>query len=79
MTLMLDPDSVKRPSKRRGPAAARGIICHLAIFELGYTGREVGNFLHLGPTGVSLTSRRGEKKLKSDPVLLKAVMDSIDK
>ena len=79
VTVMLDPDLVRKPSKSRVPAAARGIICHLAIFELGYTGSEVGKFLHLGPTGVSLASRRGEKILKSDPVMLKEIMDSINK
>ncbi len=61
------------------PAAARGIICHLAIIELGYTGNEVRTFLHLGPTGVSLASRRGEKVLKADPVKMKEIMDSIEK
>ena len=78
-TLMLDPDLVRRPSKSRAPAAARAIICHLAIFELGYNGQEVGKFLHLGPTGVSLASRRGEKILKSDPAMLNEIMESIDK
>ncbi|MDZ4185382.1 MAG: transposase [Desulfuromonadales bacterium] len=77
--LTLDPDLIRRPSKSRAPAAARGIMCHLAIYELGYTGSEVGQFLHLGPTGVSLASRRGEKILKADLVLLKVMMDSIDK
>ena len=48
--LMLDPDLVRRPSKSRAPAAARGLICHLAIYELGYTGSDVGKFLHLGPS-----------------------------
>jgi hypothetical protein len=64
--LTLDPDLVRKPSKSRAPAAARGIICHLAIYELGYTGSEVGEFLRLGPTGVSLASRRGEKISKAD-------------
>jgi REP element-mobilizing transposase RayT len=77
--LMLDPDLVRRPSKSRAPAAARGIMCHLAIYEFGYTGSEVGKFLHLGPTGVSLAARRGEKILKADLVLLKVMMDAIDK
>ena len=67
--LTLDPDLIRKPSKSRGPAAARGVICQLAIYELGYTGREVGKFLHLGPTGVSLASRRGEKILKADSML----------
>ncbi|MFN2366882.1 MAG: hypothetical protein ABR523_10545, partial [Desulfurivibrionaceae bacterium] len=61
------------------PAAARGVICHLAIYELGFTGREVGKFLHLGPTGVSLASRRGEKLLKADSMLSKKIMGAIDK
>lgn len=78
-TLMLNPDLIRRPSKSRAPAAARAIICYLANFELGYTGSEVGKYLHLGPTGVSLASRRGEKTLKSDPMMLKKIMDSIDK
>ncbi len=70
----LDADSVRRPSKCRAPAAARGVICYLAIFEYGYTGSEVGRFLHLGASGVSLASRRGEKVLKSDPVRMKAIL-----
>jgi len=45
--LNLNPDSVRRPSKSRSPATARGIICNLVIFELGYTGKDVGTFLHL--------------------------------
>ncbi|KAF0215262.1 MAG: hypothetical protein FD174_4201, partial [Geobacteraceae bacterium] len=53
--------------------------CHLAIFELGYTGSEVGKFLHLGPTGVSLASRRGEKVLKADPVKKNEIIGSIEK
>ncbi|MCF6238568.1 MAG: transposase [Candidatus Marinimicrobia bacterium] len=77
--LMVDPDLVMRPSKSRAPAAARGVICHLAVYELGYTGRDVGKFLRLGSTGVSLASRRGEKLLKVDPVLFKDIMGSIDK
>ena len=79
MILKLDPDLIRRPSKSRSPAAARGIICHLAKFELGYSGNEIGKFLRLGPTGVSLATRRGEKILKSDPEILKKIMDTIDK
>lgn len=77
--LKLEADSVRKPSKSRAPAAARAIICHVAIFQLGYSGTEVGRFLHLGPTGVSLASRRGEKILKDDPVMKNEIMSSIDK
>jgi len=54
-------------------------MCHLAIYELGYTGREVSKFLHLGPTGVCLASRRGEKILQEDLSLMKALGCLIDK
>lgn len=77
--LELDPDMVMKPSKSRKPAAARAIICYLAIYELGYNGTEAGAFLHLGSTGVSLAARRGEKILKSDQVIMKEIMSSIDK
>ena len=79
VTLKLDPDLIRRPSKSREPATARGIICFMAIYELSYNSKEVGTFLHLGPTGVSLASRRGEKILKFDPVMLKEIRKSIDK
>lgn len=79
MALGLDPELIRKPSKSRAPAAARGMICHLAIFELGYTGSEVGRFLHLGPTGVSLASRRGAKLMESDPAMFKEIMTAIEK
>jgi hypothetical protein len=65
---------MRSPSKTRAPAAARGIIYHLAIFECGYRGNEVGRFLHLGFSGVSLAAKRGEKRLRADPAMLKQVM-----
>jgi REP element-mobilizing transposase RayT len=75
----LDPESVLKPSKSRVPAAARGMICHLAIFEFGYTGSEVGTYLHLGPSGVSLAAKRGEKFLKADLDKMKQILESIEK
>jgi hypothetical protein len=39
----------------------------------------VETFQHLGPTGFSLASRRGEKVLNADPVAKKEIMDSIEK
>jgi len=40
---------------------------------------KLGKFLHLGPTGVSLASRRGEKIMKADSMLLKKIMRAIVK
>ena len=74
----LDPDSITRPGKARAPAAARGIICHLATIEFGYSGKAVGRFLNLGPTGVSLASRRGEKELMADSAMQKEIFDAIE-
>jgi REP-associated tyrosine transposase len=78
-TLGLEPDAVRKPSKSRLPASARGIICHLAIFEFGYSGSEVGKYLYLGSSGVSLAAKRGEKFLNADAVIMKKIMDAIEK
>jgi hypothetical protein len=40
-------------------------------------GTEVGKELHLGPTGVSIAIRRGEKSLKNDPRVLNEIVPSI--
>jgi hypothetical protein len=51
----------------------------MAIFELGYTGKEFGTFLRLKASGVNLASRRGEKVLKADAELLKSILLEITK
>ena len=58
--LGVEPEAVILPSKSKALAEARGVICYLAIRDLGYKGKEVGRELHLGPTGVSIAARRGE-------------------
>lgn len=77
--LGLEADSVRKPSKSRLPALARGIVCHLAIFEFGYLGSEVGKYLYLGSSGVSLAAKRGEKYLKAERAVRKQIMDEIAK
>jgi len=67
--LKIEPERVKTPSKSRAPSEARGIISFLAVRDLGYKGKEVGRELHLGPTGVSIAVRRGEKALLHAPEL----------
>jgi len=59
--LGIEPKAVGVPSKTKAPAEARGIISYIAVRELGYKGKDVGRELHLGPTGVSIAVRRGEK------------------
>jgi len=59
----VEPEKVKRPNKTRHLSEARGVVCYLAVCQLGYRGAEVGKELHLGPTGVSIAVRRGEKSI----------------
>ena len=77
--LELDTDAVRKPRKCRVPAAARGIISHLAVFEFGFTGSEVGKYLHLGSSGISLAAKLSGKLLQADAVLTKQIMDAIAK
>jgi len=73
------PEMVRKPSKSRMPALARGIICQLAIFEFGYSGSEVGKYLYLGSSGVSLAAKRGGKFLNAGTVIMMQIMDAIEK
>lgn len=59
--LQLNPEAVRRPSKTRHLAEARGSVCYLAVRHLGHRGAEVGKELRLGPTGVNIGVCRGEK------------------
>ncbi|HAD03926.1 MAG TPA: transposase [Desulfuromonas sp.] len=79
LVLGLAADLVRKPSKSRLPALARGVICHLAIFEFGYLGSEVGKYLYLGSSGVSLAAKRGEMYLKAEKVVRAQIMDAIEK
>ena len=75
--LRLDPEDVRRPCKVRDLAAARGVFCCLAVREMGYKGIEVGRYLNLGPTGVTLATRRGDQLLKKNPSLKERLVSSI--
>jgi len=72
--LNLEPKAVRRPSKSRPLAEARGIICYFAVRELGYKGLELGKELHLGPAGVSIAVRRGEFVIRERPELKEKVL-----
>jgi hypothetical protein len=70
---------VRSPSKTRAPAAARGIICHLAIFECGYRGNEDGRFLPPWLLRCQPCGKAGGEDLRADPAMLKQVMAKIEK
>ena len=71
--LELEPETIKHPSKARHLAEARGLVCYFGVRKLCYTGTDVGKELHLGPTGVSIAIRRGERALKNNLGLLDKV------
>lgn len=75
----VDKTAIRHPSKARRLAEARGVICFLAVRELGYKGIEVGRLLHLGPTGVSLAVRRGECIVRENPSFLKCIHPELEK
>jgi putative transposase len=79
LVLHVEPEAVRRPSKARPLAEARGIICYLAIRELGYKGLELSEELHLGPAGVSIAVRRGESLVRERPDLREKVFDKLEK
>ncbi len=77
--LQIDQKILLRPSKVRNIAEARGVICYLAVRELGYKGTEVGRYLNLGPTGVTLAVRRGEQVVQNKPELIQCLNRPVKK
>ena len=76
--LNVSPEAIRRPSKARLPALARGLVCYLAVRKLKLKGIEVGKTLCLGPSGVSLAIRRGERLIAEHPEVVEQVL-AIDK
>ena len=77
--LRVEQTALVRPSKIRNIAEARGVICHYAVRELGYKGTEVGRYMNLGPTGVTLAVRRGEQIVREKPELIQCLKGLIHK
>jgi hypothetical protein len=75
----LHPDEIRRPRKDRFLAQVRGVVCYLAVRELGYRGVETGKELRLGPAGVSIAVGRGEAYLKEKPGLKEKITSAINK
>jgi putative transposase len=65
--LNVSPEAIRRPSKARLRALARGLVCYLAVRKLKLKGIAVGETLCLGPSGVSLAIRRGERLIIEHP------------
>ncbi len=72
--LNVAPEAIRRPSKARLPALARGLVCYLAVRKLKRKGIEVGKELCLGPSGVSLAIRRGEQFFAEHPEVVEQAL-----
>jgi REP element-mobilizing transposase RayT len=72
--LNVSPEAIRRPSKTRLPALARGLVCYLAVRKLKLKGVEVGQVLCLGPSGVSLAIRRGEQLILEHPEVVEQAL-----
>ena len=77
--LSLSPADIRRPSKKRLLAEARGIVCYLAVRELGYKGNEVGKELFLTASGVSIAVRRGECFLNKNKGVKQDIFSKLEK
>jgi REP element-mobilizing transposase RayT len=58
------PDVVRSPGARGISAEARSIIASIAVDQLGFRRREVGDRLGISPTAVSHAARRGRSLLR---------------
>jgi len=69
----IDPADLLQKRRTEKLAAARSVICYLAVRQEGYNGVEVGRRVNLGRSGVCVAADRGEKMAKGEPALLKLV------
>lgn len=74
-----DVEELRRPSKNRALAQARGVVCYIAMRELGYKGMDIGKELNLGSAGVSRALRRGEVFLNKNQSLKERILKELVK
>jgi len=65
----VEPETVRQRKKNRRVAAARALVCYVAVRELGHTGVEVSRLLRISNSAVSVAAERGEVMVKSDEFL----------
>jgi len=56
-------------SRKRYLSQARGVVCYLAVDELGYSGDDVGRSLRISGRGVSDCRERGKKVLDKPEII----------
>jgi putative transposase len=77
--LGIESELVRRGSKSRSLAEARGMICYVAIRELGYSGIELGRELNLGSAGVSRALKRAESVFRENSEIKQSILSEIVK
>lgn len=70
---VIDPAELLRNSRSASIVGARSVICYLAVRHVGHSGVEVGKHVNLRRAGVSVAAKRGEEKVKNNPVLLELI------
>jgi REP element-mobilizing transposase RayT len=71
----VEPDLILRRTKMSTASEARSIFCYIAVRLIGEKGIAVGEFLGMGPTGVSRAVRRGEQILHGRQALASRLKD----
>lgn len=69
----IEADALRQSSRTTTIAAARSVICYLAVRRAGHSGVEVGKYVNLRRSGVSVAAGRGEKMVLNDPALLELI------
>ncbi len=65
----LHPSILKKPSKERGLARAKAVICYIAVRDRGLKGADVAQNLGCTPGAVTHAAKRGEAALRKDRIL----------
>jgi len=72
----IEPISIMQRTRMNSISEARAVFCCIAVRFIGKKGTDTGEFLGIGPTGVSRAVRRGEQLIEERSEL-KANLDKI--
>ena len=67
----VEPEIILRRTRKKPASEARATFCYVAIRLFGMTGNKVGNYLSMGPSGVSRAVSRGDQTLQDRPEIKK--------
>ena len=63
----ITPQALSWRTRSGRTAEARSVLCFLSMREMGYTGVEVADVLHMSRAGVSVAATRGACLVRADP------------